>query len=226
VQAAVADGTKPYWTMVSDNMQMFKGAAAGPIRFLGIFDTLGMVMIGMGLYKLGFLTGNLSRRTYALTALAGFLLSAPLYVVGLWKASLTGFNFLATETWVFLPYYLTRELGTVALAALVILLARSGVARSLQQGLANVGKMALSNYLMTTAICQFVFLWGPWHLYARLTYIHLHYVVFCVWAFNLAFSALWLRVYRFGPFEWVWRSLTYLELQPMRKSFQSKLARI
>jgi len=226
VQAAVADGTKPYWDKVTDNLQTYLGRGAGPIRFLGITDTLGMIMIGMGLYKLGFLTGDLSRRTYAWTAFAGFLVSAPMYVAGLWKASLTGFNFLALDTWVFLPYYLTRELGTVALAALVILLVKSGVDKPLQQALANVGKMALSNYLLTTVICQFIFVWGPWPLYARLTYLQLHYVVFGVWAFNLAFSALWLRAYQFGPVEWAWRSLTYARLQPMRKSAKGALASV
>ena len=38
-----------------------------------------------------------------------------------------------------------------------------------------------------------------------------------VWAFELAFAPLWLRSFRFGPFEWLWRSLTYMRRQPFRR---------
>jgi uncharacterized protein len=37
-----------------------------------------------------------------------------------------------------------------------------------------------------------------------------------MWVVNLTFSTLWLRVFRFGPLEWCWRSLTYWKRQPMR----------
>ena len=42
-------------------------------------------------------------------------------------------------------------------------------------------------------------------------------VVFAIWAVEIAWSVIWLRYYRFGPFEWLWRSLTYWKLQPMRR---------
>lgn len=76
--------------------------------------------------------------------------------------------------------------------------------------------MALSNYLLTTVLCQFLFIWSPWKLYGKLEYYQLLYVVAGVWSINLVASPLWLRVFRFGPMEWCWRSLTYWKLQPMR----------
>jgi uncharacterized protein len=59
-------------------------------------------------------------------------------------------------------------------------------------------------------------LWGPWKLFGTLAYYQLMYGVFGVGAFNLVFSSVWLRYFEFGPFEWLWRSLTYWKAQRMR----------
>jgi uncharacterized protein len=42
-------------------------------------------------------------------------------------------------------------------------------------------------------------------------------IVPAIWALQLVISPIWLRHYRFGPAEWLWRSLTYWQLQPMRR---------
>jgi uncharacterized protein len=100
---------------------------------------------------------------------------------------------------------------------MVMIAAKSGVLRSLQRAFAAVGQTALTNYLLTTVLCQFIFIWGPWKLYGKLEYYQLEYVVFLVWATNLIVSPIWLRIFQFGPAEWMWRSLTYVKLQPMLK---------
>src|SRR5262245_23605586 len=48
------------------------------------------------------------------------------------------------------------------------------------------------------------------------------YVVFSVWLFLLIASSIWLRHFRFGPMEWVWRSLTYWRKQPMKIAVQEQ----
>jgi uncharacterized protein len=53
--------------------------------------------------------------------------------------------------------------------------------------------------------------------YNKLQYHQLYYVVGCVWLFQIIFSAVWLKYFQFGPFEWTWRSLTYWKKQPMKK---------
>ena len=79
-----------------------------------------------------------------------------------------------------------------------------------------VGQMALSNYLGQSLICTTLFypyafdLWGL----GIATTLPIALVIF---AFQILFSAWWLRRYRFGPAEWVWRSLTYAEAQPLRR---------
>ena len=42
------------------------------------------------------------------------------------------------------------------------------------------------------------------------------YVILAVWTVNLVLSSIWLWYFQFGPVEWMWRSLTYWKLQPMR----------
>ncbi len=51
----------------------------------------------------------------------------------------------------------------------------------------------------------------------HLEYYQLFFVVIAVWAVSLIISPIWLKHYRFGPLEWLWRSLSYRKLQPMRR---------
>jgi uncharacterized protein len=109
------------------------------------------------------------------------------------------------------------EAGALAIVAAVMITIKCGVLGSFQRALAAVRQTALTNYLLTTVICRFIFLWSPWKLYGKLEYYQLEYVVFFVWAINLIVSPIWLRMFQFGPVEWLWRSLTYVKLQPMLK---------
>jgi uncharacterized protein len=73
--------------------------------------------------------------------------------------------------------------------------------------------MALTNYLLQTVICTALFDGWGLGLFARLDRVQSLGVVAVVWAFQLAVSPLWLRAFRFGPAEWLWRSLTYRRRQ-------------
>jgi uncharacterized protein len=68
---------------------------------------------------------------------------------------------------------------------------------------AAVGQMAFTNYLMHSFICVAIFYMLGWH--GKLQRIDLLYILLAIWTFQLIVSPLWLRVYRFGPLEWVWR---------------------
>jgi uncharacterized protein len=52
-------------------------------------------------------------------------------------------------------------------------------------------------------------------MFDRLDRVGLSVFVVAVWAVQLTISPLWLRAFRFGPAEWLWRSLTYWRVQPM-----------
>ena len=77
--------------------------------------------------------------------------------------------------------------------------------------------MALSNYLGQSLICTTLFYpyaFGLWGLGAAATFP----LDLAIFAFQLAFSAWWLKRYRFGPAEWVWRSLTYSSVQLLKRA--------
>jgi uncharacterized protein len=115
----------------------------------------------------------------------------------------------------------TYDVGRVANGighlGLLLLWVRSGWLKGLQDKLAAVGRMALTNYIMHSVIALFVFLSVGLGLYGQLERYELYYVVIAICLFQLIVSPIWLRHYRFGPLEWVWRSLTYMHKQKMRR---------
>jgi uncharacterized protein len=92
---------------------------------------------------------------------------------------------------------------------------RSGILPWLRRALAAVGQMAVTNYLTHSLVCLVLFI--LFQQFGAFERHQLYYVVFAIWAAQLIISPIWLRHFRFGPVEWVWRSLTYLKPQPMRR---------
>jgi uncharacterized protein len=82
---------------------------------------------------------------------------------------------------------------------------------------APAGQMALTNYLCQTVISQFVFYGYGLNLIGRLRPLPCLALMFGLFWVQVALSHLWLARFRFGPAEWLWRSLTYGRLQPMRR---------
>ncbi|MGO2370681.1 MAG: DUF418 domain-containing protein, partial [Serratia sp. (in: enterobacteria)] len=74
--------------------------------------------------------------------------------------------------------------------------------------LTQVGRMALSNYLLQTLICTTLFY--RFGLYQQFDRLQLLAFVPAVWLANLLFSNLWLHYFAQGPVEWLWRKLTRL----------------
>jgi uncharacterized protein len=179
-----------------------------------------MMFMGMALFKLGFFTNKLSTSTYALLLLAGYGIGIP---VG-W-AQFQGQVFGTQNMGLWFDSYrippdalqdIRRLLLSIGHASLLILIYRSKLLPWLTKALANVGQMAFSNYLMQSIFCSLIFYGYGLGYFNTLRFHQVYYVVFGIWIFQLIFSSIWLQYFRFGPFEWVWRSLTYWKKQPMR----------
>jgi uncharacterized protein len=82
---------------------------------------------------------------------------------------------------------------------------------------AATGQMALTNYLVQTLICTTIFYGHGLGLFGRVDRVGQILIVFAIWIAQLLFSLWWMERYRFGPFEWLWRSLTYMKRQPLRR---------
>ncbi|CAN5144292.1 hypothetical protein BH10PSE17_BH10PSE17_33350 [soil metagenome] len=106
---------------------------------------------------------------------------------------------------------------TLAYACGLLLALCTALGKRSLSWLAPVGRMALTNYLLQSVVSStFFYHYGLGHWgWSRLQQVGFVIVVF---ALQVALSHWWLRHYRFGPMEWVWRSLTYLKAQPWRST--------
>jgi uncharacterized protein len=184
--------------------------------YLVFGDVLGMMLIGMALYRNGFLTGELSAHSYLLCAVTGLGVAWSAAFASGWHAWKSGFDQIETLRAMMLSFDLSRLGGAIGSAAVILFMIKRRIFPWILDRIANVGQMALSNYLLTSICMRLVFVWTPLHWYGYLEYYQLYYVVGAMWLINLVWSSLWLRFFRFGPVEWLWRSLTYLRLQPMK----------
>ena len=212
---SIREGRLPYVRSIAPRADTYLDSLMGYFRSGMFLEVAGSMLLGMGLYKTGFLAGARSRRRYVATAALGYAISMPIVLVGMAMAHAGGFTMAAATRWLYLPYTLEVVAGAIANASLLLLIIRNRWLAPVTSALGNVGRTAFSNYILTSLLCQFVFAWGPWKLYGALEYYQQVYVVVTVWALNLAASALWLRSFAYGPLEWVWRSLVYRKRQPM-----------
>lgn len=184
--------------------------------FNTLWDVLAMMLLGMAFFKWGLLDASRSARDYWLLAVVGIGLGLPL-------------NYLETATFIDSGYQIywgggfrpSYDIGRLSLAVgyigLIMLLCKYALLPALRTALAAVGRMALTNYLAQSVICNLIFMGFGLGLFGELQRYEAYLVVLGVWIFQIIFSLLWLRVYRFGPAEWLWRSLTYRKSQPLRR---------
>jgi uncharacterized protein len=121
-----------------------------------------------------------------------------------------------------------EEAGILALAfaylsALVLLFHRSAHWRRRLGHLAPVGRMALTNYLTQSVVYFVLFSGVGFGLYGEVGPALCVGLALIIFTAQMAFSGWWLARYRFGPAEWVWRTLTYRQLQPMRTPVPARI---
>jgi len=185
------------------------------------WDMLCMMFIGMALFGWGFFSNKLKTSTYAMCMFIGYGIGLPVAWM-IFDRYWMGFGSQSryVDAWS-VSHDVFAELRRIPLtlghASLIMLIFRSKAVPWLMRALSNVGQMAFSNYLMQSIICTFFFYGYGFGNYNKLRFHEIYYVVFSVWIFQLIFSSIWLRFFRFGPFEWVWRSLTYWKKQPFKR---------
>lgn len=172
---------------------------------------LGIMILGMGLTKSGVLTGERSTRFHATLCITMLVLGTATTTAGYVLVKNTEFSIPSGAVWQSMAQFLGAPLA-IGYSQLIVLACRAKSLRKPVQALANVGRMALTNYLSQTLICTTLFYGYGFGFFASIPFPHLFGVIVAVWVFNFALSALWLRYFRFGPFEWLWRQMTYLGL--------------
>lgn len=175
---------------------------------------LGAILIGAGLYRIGFMSGAMSASAYRKTALVGLAIGLPLAALGVIATALNGYS----REVAFIGQ-IPNTLGTMP-AALgymsLIILWNAGADAWLKRRLRAVGRMALTNYLTQTlfGVLILTILLGDNDSVGRAALL---LFVFAVWAAQLWWSQAWLGRFLFGPAEWLWRVATYRRGQPLRR---------
>ncbi|HHM4198341.1 DUF418 domain-containing protein YeiB [Klebsiella pneumoniae] len=184
--------------MLSDNL-LALGAQYG-------WQLAGMMLMGAALMRSGWLKGQFSlrhyRRTGALLVAAGMAVNLPAIFAQwylAWDYRWCAFLLQA-------PRELSAPLQAIGYAALAWGYWPQLCRFRLVGAIACVGRMALTNYLLQTLICTTLF----YHLGLFMRFDRLQLLAFVppIWAVNLLISSLWLRRFRQGPVEWLWRQLT------------------
>lgn len=171
----------------------------------------GLMCLGLGLFKAGFFHGRLPAYVYAALIVLG---AAALIIKG-------------TASWAELsvpPEQIpSKGMNMVGSSfAVIIALAYASIIVKLPAMFAwarPMGRMAFTTYLFQSLIMASLFYmpWGP-KLFGQISPAGLWPIILAVWAVQIAFAHLWLKVYRWGPMEWIWRSLTEGKRLPLSKS--------
>jgi len=188
--------------------------------FLGLFtygwETLGYMLLGMAALKSGILDGKCPRDLYVRIAAFGLGIGLPVYALLAWAQLSANFSEASIRTWNTAATVPVRPIMILGYAALIILLCRQH--GPFTERIAAAGRAAFTNYLGTSLAMTFLFYgWGlGW--FGTMNRAALWLVVLPMWALMLLWSKPWLDRFRYGPFEWLWRSLARWEVQPMRKT--------
>jgi uncharacterized protein len=178
-------------------------------------ETLGYMLLGMAALKSGFLTGAWPDRLYVRTMAIGFGIGIPAYAVLAWLVLRAHFEvptLVAASIAAAVPF---RPAMIFAIAALIILLTRPGGA--LVDRIAAAGRAAFTNYLGTSLIMTGLFYGYGFGLFGTMRRVELWIPVVAMWALMLLWSKPWLDRFRYGPFEWLWRSLSRFKIQKLRR---------
>ncbi|MEM9292097.1 MAG: DUF418 domain-containing protein [Acidobacteriota bacterium] len=222
---------EPTAEQVVEEIETYRGSWFGQLEFripaafalqtyafflYSLWRVMAMMFLGIVLFRWGVLSGEVEGKWLRRLGIFGFGLGFPLVTVGILHNRARGFDHDFSVFFGFQYNYWGSVLVALGYIAVIVSLSlRSSFFRRL---MAPVGRMALTNYLAQTLICTLLFYGHGFGLFAVLNRAGQLGVVLVLWVVQVVASHLWLRRYRFGPFEWLWRSLTYSKAQPMRVS--------
>ncbi len=174
-------------------------------------ETLGYLLLGMAAYRSGLLTGGWSQESYRRWALAGLGMGIVGYSALAAYLVASDFSTFSVALGVMTLPEVVRPAMTIGWACLIILLIRPDGAITTR--VAAVGRMAFSNYLLTSIVMTTIFAGFGFGLFGRLSRAQLYIAVAGMWMAMLIWSQPWLARFGQGPFEALWRRLARGERQ-------------
>ncbi|MEM7145421.1 MAG: DUF418 domain-containing protein [Verrucomicrobiota bacterium] len=201
----------PYRALYAAIVQFFG------IPFLVFWIAGGWMFIGIALVKLGFFQGAWPLAKYRRIALITIITGIILGVAGHAWDQYHNWNIIPVMA-SFPVAYLAMVLLALGYAALILYwcLRTKDTPHPIHTALAKVGRMALTNYIAQSLVLSLIFYGHGLGLRTQLPFPAVIAIVPAVWIAQLILSSLWLKYYRFGPLEYLWRCLTYGKRFPLK----------
>ncbi|MEM7454393.1 MAG: DUF418 domain-containing protein [Planctomycetota bacterium] len=177
----------------------------------------GMMLLGMALFKWKVLNASRSTGFYVRMAAIGLGLGFSIIGYGVYFNLENEFAFNPTMFGGALFNYVGSVFVALGYVAVVMLACKHEVVTWFTRSLQAVGQLALTNYLMQTIVCTTIFYGHGLGLFGSVSRSGQLAIVGSIWIAQLLLSPIWVKKFRFGPFEWLWRSLAYWKIQPMRR---------
>jgi uncharacterized protein len=228
---SVRRGLQPTGEELDDEIEIYRDGYAGIVShraqsliwmqtmatiFYFLWRIGGLMLIGMGLMKTGFFSASRSTRFYVSMLVPCYLLGFSIVYTGMQRLMANGFDIVYVYKAGAAFNVIGGPLVALGHISVVMLVCKAGVFSWLTSRLASVGRMAFSNYISQTVVCTTIFYGYGLGLFARYDRFRLMGFVLAVWIVQLVVSPIWLKRFRFGPLEWLWRTLTYGRAQPFR----------
>jgi uncharacterized protein len=214
-----------YLQIVTDfNLKYIVGRYASLIFEMRLPKLLAMFLLGFYAYRRGFFQNLSSHKTFIRRVLIyGLILGL---VGNLAFAALAGKEAVLPPSPAGVVGVISYAFGVPALAlffiALVATLWQKATWRRLLAFLAPVGRMALTNYLLQTVICVFIFYGYGFGQFGRFGARTVTLFALVIFLFQVILSSLWLKYFSYGPMEWIWRQLTYGQRLDLRLKHQQQ----
>jgi uncharacterized protein len=201
----------PLRTAYSRDMHLFE------LWVWGIWRAGGLMLVGMALLQWRVLTGERTPAFYSRLAAIGLAIGLPLIAFGMVRNNAAGWPltvFLSGAQW----NYWGSILVSLGWMSLLVRTWLAGAATWLTRRLVAVGRMAFTCYIAETVICTTIFYGHGFGLFGRVDRFGQMLVVLGVWGVLLTIAPFWMALFRYGPLEWVWRTLTYGRVEPIARS--------
>jgi uncharacterized protein len=178
----------------------------------------GLMIFGMALFKWGILTAKRSRKTYAYLAATCFGIGIPVSACGVVLSFKTGWDLKTSMLFYSQFNYVGSLLIGLGYIGLIMFVCKTAIFLKPSLPFAAVGRTALTNYILQSVLCTYIFYGHGLGLYGKVERIEQIFIIVGIWLFQLIVSPVWLKYFKFGPVEWLWRSLIYLKFQPFKNN--------
>ena len=197
------------------------GIGAGIIGLSFLIDlfsrSFGMMLIGMACFSWGIFSNSKNVSFYKKMIVYGFGIGLPLSMIGLYLTYFYDWNWKYIQFLGRIPNNIATPFIAFGYIGFIMLCTKNKYFKPLQARLEAIGKTALTSYIIQSVIATFIFYGIGLGLFGYLNRISQAMVMLLIWVFLLIVCPLWLRKFRYGPLEWIWRTLTYMRVIPLSK---------